>query len=117
LRCSEYPGALWPVSRIGHTLDAQPFCGVGLVAAISPLGRRIRADKHRPALGTVLGTAVLTMIYQPGIDLTTVRHGWEFIAAAASTSALIAAGLGAWWRSGDADQPMGVDDAIVVSET
>jgi hypothetical protein len=52
-----------------------------------------------------------------GIDLITVRHGWEFIAAAASTSALIAAGLGAWWRSGDADQPMGVDDAIVVSET
>ena len=67
-------------------------------------------------LGTVLGTAVLTMIYQPGIDPTTVRHGWEFIAAAASTSALIAAGLGAWWRSGDADQPVRVDDAVVVSE-
>ena len=41
----------------------------------------------------------------------------QFIAAAATTSALIAAGLGAWWRSGDADQPVGVDDAIVVSET
>ena len=51
-------------------------------------------------LGTVLGTAVLTMIYRPGIDLTTIRHGWGFIAMAAGASALIAAGLGAWWRTG-----------------
>ena len=51
-------------------------------------------------LGTVLGAAVLTMIYRPGIDLTTIRHGWAFVAMAAGASALIAAGLGAWWRTG-----------------
>ncbi|MGY4649687.1 hypothetical protein [Mycobacterium sp. URHB0021] len=28
-------------------------------------------------LGTVLGTAILTMVYQPGISLTPVRHGWD----------------------------------------
>jgi EmrB/QacA subfamily drug resistance transporter len=44
-------------------------------------------------LGTVLGTAVLTMIYQPGIDLGTIRRGWEFIVAAAGAAALIAAAL------------------------
>ena len=33
-------------------------------------------------LGTVLGTAVLTMIYHPGIDLTVVRSGWAFVIAA-----------------------------------
>lgn len=38
------------------------------------------------------------MIYQPGIDLTAIRHGWVFIAASAVTSALIAAALGARWR-------------------
>jgi EmrB/QacA subfamily drug resistance transporter len=50
-------------------------------------------------LGTVLGTAVLTMIYRPGIDLTAIRHGWDFIALTAAASALIAAGLGARWRT------------------
>jgi hypothetical protein len=50
-------------------------------------------------LWTVLGTAVLTMIYQQGITLTTVRTGWVFVAAAAATSAVIVAGLGAWWRT------------------
>jgi hypothetical protein len=40
------------------------------------------------------------MIYRPGIDLTTIRHGWGFIAVAAGASALIALGLGAWWRPG-----------------
>lgn len=49
-------------------------------------------------LGTVLGTAVLTMIYQPGIDLTTVRRGWVFVAVAAGTAALIAAALAVRWR-------------------
>ncbi|MGO8937913.1 MAG: hypothetical protein ACLQLO_12600 [Mycobacterium sp.] len=52
-------------------------------------------------LGTVLGTAVLTSIYRPGIDLITIRHGWGFIAMTAGASALIAAGLGVWWRTGN----------------
>jgi hypothetical protein len=55
-------------------------------------------------LGTVLGTAVLTMIYQPGIDLSTIRRGWGFIAAAAGAAALIGAAL-ALWRTTPADKP------------
>ncbi len=51
-------------------------------------------------LGTVLGTAVLTMIYRPGVDLAAIRHGWGFVAVAAGASASIAAGLAAWWRTG-----------------
>ena len=117
MRCSEYPGALGQ----SHALVTPSMPSLSAVSGLSLPSHRWGAgsaltDTARQ-LSTALGTAVLTMIYQPGIDLTTARHGWEFIAAAATTSALIAAGLGAWWRSGDADQPVGVDDAIVVSET
>jgi hypothetical protein len=42
---------------------------------------------------------VLTMIYQPGVDLAAIRHGWYFIVAAATASALIAAGLAVWWKT------------------
>jgi hypothetical protein len=50
-------------------------------------------------LGTVLGTAVLTMIYQPGIDLAAIRRGWGFIVVAAGAAALIAAALAVWWKT------------------
>jgi EmrB/QacA subfamily drug resistance transporter len=93
-------------------LPAQLFtgAGVGLVmpslAAVSGLtlpahrwGSGSALTNTARQLGTVLGTAVLTMIFQPGIDLTTVREGWAFMAVAAGASALIAAGLGVWSRT------------------
>jgi hypothetical protein len=93
-------------------LPAQLFtgAGVGLVmpslAAVAGLtlpahrwGSGSALTNTARQLGTVLGTAVLTMIYQPGIDLTTVREGWAFIAVATAASALIAAGLAAWSRT------------------
>lgn len=93
-------------------LPAQLFtgAGVGLVMPSLSAVSGLALPSHRwgagsaltntaRQLGTVLGTAVLTMIYQPGISLTTVRTGWVFIVAAATTSAVIAAGLAAWWRS------------------
>jgi EmrB/QacA subfamily drug resistance transporter len=93
-------------------LPAQLFtaAGVGLVMPSLSAVSGLALPSHRwgagsaltntaRQLGTLLGTAVLTMIYQPGVDLTAVRTGWVFIAAAATTSAVIAAGLGAWWRS------------------
>jgi len=49
-------------------------------------------------LGMVLGTAVLTMIYQPGVDLAAVRLGWGFVAASAGAAALVAANLAFWWK-------------------
>jgi len=101
-------------------LPAQLFtgAGVGLVmpslAAVSGLtlpahrwGSGSALTNTARQLGTVLGTAVLTMIYHPGIDLTTVREGWAFIAVAAGTSALIAAGLAAWSRSRARRPPAG----------
>jgi EmrB/QacA subfamily drug resistance transporter len=54
-------------------------------------------------LGMVLGTTVLTMIYQPGVDLAAVRRGWGFVAAAAAAAALTAAIL-AFWRKADVDR-------------
>jgi EmrB/QacA subfamily drug resistance transporter len=93
-------------------LPAQLFtgAGVGLVMPSLSAVSGLALPSHRwgagsaltntaRQLGTVLGTAVLTMIYHSGINLTTVRTGWVFIAAAATTSAVIAAGLAAWWRS------------------
>jgi hypothetical protein len=50
-------------------------------------------------LGTVLGTAILTMIYQPGIDLAAIRRGWEFTVALAGAAAVIAAAMAIWWRT------------------
>lgn len=50
-------------------------------------------------LGTVLGTAVLTMIYQSGIDLASVRRGWAFTAVAASLAAFIGAALAVWSKT------------------
>ena len=47
----------------------------------------------------VLGTTALTMIYQPGIDLATVRRGWAFVVVAAGSAALIAAVLALRWKS------------------
>ena len=44
-------------------------------------------------LGTVLGTAMLTVVLQSGPTLTAIRHGWELITAAAALSAVIAATL------------------------
>jgi hypothetical protein len=55
-------------------------------------------------LGTVLGVAVLTMIYQGGVDLGSIRRGWVFIAIAAGAAACIAAALAVWWRTGTAHE-------------
>lgn len=55
-------------------------------------------------LGMVLGTTALTMIYQPGVTLTAVQHGWIFVAATAAAAAAIAALLAAFWRPSDSSR-------------
>jgi EmrB/QacA subfamily drug resistance transporter len=58
-------------------------------------------------LGSVLGTVIVTFVYQPGIELAAVRHSWALIAAVAVASALVAVALAANWspRAGDATHP------------
>jgi EmrB/QacA subfamily drug resistance transporter len=55
-------------------------------------------------LGTVFGTVIVTLVYEPVIDLAAVRLGWVLIVAAAVASALAAVALAVTWasRSGDA---------------
>jgi hypothetical protein len=54
-------------------------------------------------LGTVFGTVVITLVYQPVIELDAVRLGWVLMIAAAVGSALAAVALAVIWasRSGD----------------
>jgi hypothetical protein len=61
-------------------------------------------------LGMVLGTTVLTMIYQPGVDLATVRQGWGFVAASAGTAALVATILAFWWKPGTNGSALSITD-------
>jgi MFS family permease len=58
-------------------------------------------------LGSVLGTVIVTFVYQPVIELPAVRLGWVLITAAAVASALVAVALAVNWgsRSGDATNP------------
>ncbi|MEN4479757.1 MFS transporter [Mycolicibacterium cosmeticum] len=44
-------------------------------------------------LGTVLGTAILTMVLQSGIELHTIRRGWFLIAGAAVGAAAVSAAV------------------------
>jgi MFS family permease len=58
-------------------------------------------------LGSVLGTVIVTFVYQPVIELASVRLGWVLITAAAAASALVAVALAISWgrASGDATNP------------
>ena len=100
------------IDYLADFLPGQLFTGAGVGLVIPSLSAvsGLALPSHRwgagsaltntaRQLGTVLGTAILTMIYQPGIDLTTIRRGWGFTASAAGTSALIATALGFWWKT------------------
>jgi EmrB/QacA subfamily drug resistance transporter len=97
---------------VADFLPGQLFTGAGVGLVIPSLSAvsGLALPSHRwgagsaltntaRQLGTVLGTAILTMIYQPGIDLAAVRRGWGFTASAAGASALIAAALAVWWKA------------------
>lgn len=97
---------------VADFLPGQVFtgAGVGLVMPSLSAVSGLALPSHRwgagsaltntaRQLGTVLGTAVLTMIYQPGIDLAAIRRGWGFVVAAAAAAALIAASLAIRWKA------------------
>jgi EmrB/QacA subfamily drug resistance transporter len=95
------PGQLFTGAGVGLVIPSlSAVTGLALPAPRWGAGSALTNTARQ--LGTVLGVAVLTMIYQPGVDLASVRRGWVFIAAAAGAAACIAAALAVWWRTGTA---------------
>ena len=92
------PGQLFTGAGVGLVIPSLSAVS-GLALPSHRWGAGSALTNTARQLGTVLGTAILTMIYQPGIDLTTIRRGWGFTASAAGTSALIATALGLWWKT------------------
>jgi MFS family permease len=92
------PGQLFTGAGVGLVIPSLSAVS-GLALPSHRWGAGSALTNTARQLGTVLGTAILTVIYQPGIDLTAIRRGWGFTASAAGTSALIAAALGFWWKA------------------
>lgn len=98
------PGQLFTGAGVGLVIPSlSAVTGLALPAQRWGAGSALTNTARQ--LGTVLGTAVLTMIYQPGVTLTTIRWGWGFIVAAAGTCALIGALLALWWRTNQSARP------------
>ncbi len=92
-----FPAQLFTGTGVGLVMPSlSAVTGVALPAVRWGAGSAVTNTARQ--LGMVLGTTALTMIYQPGVDLAAVRHGWVFIATAAATAALIAAGLAIRWK-------------------
>jgi hypothetical protein len=91
------PGQLFTGAGVGLVIPSLSAVS-GLALPSHRWGAGSALTNTARQLGTVLGTAILTMIYQPGIDLAAIRRGWGFTASAAGTSALIAAALAIWWK-------------------
>jgi EmrB/QacA subfamily drug resistance transporter len=92
-----FPAQLFTGTGVGLVMPSlSAVTGVALPAHRWGAGSAVTNTARQ--LGMVLGTTALTMIYQPGIDLTAVRHGWVFVATAAATAAVIAALLAIYWK-------------------
>jgi hypothetical protein len=93
------PGQLFTGAGVGLVIPSLS-AATGLALPSPRWGAGSALINTARQLGTVLGVAVLTMIYQAGVDLASIRRGWVFIATAAGAAACIAAALAVWWRSG-----------------
>jgi EmrB/QacA subfamily drug resistance transporter len=92
------PGQLFTGAGIGLVMPSLSAVS-GLALPSHRWGAGSALTNTARQLGTVFGTAILTMIYQPGIDLAAVRRGWVFTGLAAGAAAFIAAALAVWWRT------------------
>ena len=72
----------------------------------------VRSHKFRSVL-TVLGTAVVVVIYGAAPDLDAFRRGWIFVGAAALASALAGCAIAARRNSGDSYRPGGAKAAVI----
>ncbi len=92
-----FPAQLFTGTGVGLVMPSlSAVTGVALPAYRWGAGSAVTNTARQ--LGMVLGTTALTMIYQRGVDLAAVRHGWIFVGTAAGTAALIAAGLAICWK-------------------
>jgi EmrB/QacA subfamily drug resistance transporter len=91
------PGQLFTGAGVGLVIPSLSAV-TGLALPAQQWGAGSALSNTARQLGTVLGTAVLTMVYQPEIDLASIRHGWELIIAGAGVAALIAGALAIWWH-------------------
>lgn len=99
-----FPAQLFTGAGVGLVLPSlSAVTGAALPAARWGAGSAVTNTARQ--LGMVLGTTALTMLYQPAVDLAAVRRGWVFVAAAAGTAALIAAGLAVRWKPGSEPRP------------
>ncbi|MEZ0351193.1 MFS transporter [Mycobacterium sp. pR1184] len=92
------PGQLFTGAGVGLVMPSLSAVS-GLALPSHRWGAGSALTNTARQLGTVFGTAILTMIYQPGIDLAAIRRGWVFMVAAAGASALIAVALAVWWKT------------------
>ncbi|MET0453726.1 MAG: MFS transporter [Mycobacterium sp.] len=94
------PGQLFTGAGVGLVIPSLSAV-TGLALPAQQWGAGSALTNTARQLGTVLGTAVLTVVYAPGIDLASIRLGWELIIGGAGTAALIAAALAICWHRAD----------------
>jgi MFS family permease len=110
-RIGPHPNYLGPY-LVGQLLTGT---GVGLVmpslsavvGAVLPSvrwGTGSTMVKTARQIGTVLGTAVMILLYQPVFDLNAFRRGWVFLVCAALAAATIAGATAIWLTSDDSGQ-------------
>jgi EmrB/QacA subfamily drug resistance transporter len=92
------PGQLFTGTGVGLVIPSLSAVS-GLALPSHRWGAGSALTNTARQLGTVLGTAILTMIYQPGIDLAAIRRGWGFTVALAGAAAVIATAMAVWWRT------------------
>jgi EmrB/QacA subfamily drug resistance transporter len=107
---------LWRIGShpdyFGAFLPGQLFTGAGVglvmpslsaVAGLSLPARRWGTGSAffnaARQVGMVVGTTALALIYERGVDMTSIRRGWLFLAVAAGAAALLAATLAVRWPS------------------
>ena len=78
-----FPAQLFTGTGVGLVMPSlSAVTGVALPASRWGAGSAVTNTARQ--MGMVLGTTALTMIYQRGVDLAAIRHGWVFIVAAAA---------------------------------
>jgi MFS family permease len=95
------PGQLFTGAGVGLVMPSLSGV-VGLVLPPAKWGAGSSMINTARQIGTVLGTAVVVVIYGATPDLDAFRHGWIFVVAAALASALAGGAIAARRNSADA---------------